>query len=70
MNVRQVYKEFSNGEFNLYWVGKDIGGGVVVNSIRYHSAMGEGDAHYVDIEFSDGTRTRLFRPDTVDFYAK
>jgi len=41
--------------------------GDLIKSMEYHQAAGEGDAHYVDCYFKDGTMLRIFRPDTVLF---
>lgn len=35
--------------------------------MKYHKAMGDGDAHYVDCYMNDGSVVRVFRPDFVTF---
>ena len=67
MKIRQIYKQYLDGEFDLYYVGKDCGGGITVSLISYHEPQGEGDAHYVGVCFSDGSSRRIFRPDSIDF---
>ena len=66
--VRQVYKEYPvDNNYDLYFIGKvnkEYGSCV---ALKYHEPSGEGDAHYVDVEFSDGSSMRIFRPDTIDF---
>jgi len=71
MKVRQIYKEHhdSEGSYDLWFVGKDCNAGVVVSSIDYHEPSGEGDAHYCDVNFSNGSVRRVFRPDTIDLNA-
>ena len=66
MSVQRIYKEFPDGSFIEYHLGKMIGGGVVVDNIKYHEPQGEGDAHYCDVIFSDNTEQRVFRPDVID----
>lgn len=67
MNVRQYAKDYANGEEECQWIGKNVGGGVTVEMIKYHEPQGDGDAHYVDVLYSDGTSRRVFRPDCIDF---
>ena len=38
-----------------------------VISIHYNEPRGEGDAHFVDTLYSDGTSKRVFRPDEIVF---
>ena len=38
-----------------------------IKDIRYHTPAGEGDAHYVDVYFSDGTANREFNIDHIRF---
>ena len=40
-----------------------------VQSISYHSALGEGDRHYCDIYFNNGEVERLFVFDSIGFEA-
>ena len=67
MKVRQIFKEYLDQSFDLWYIGKDCGAGVVVIKIDYHTPLGEGDAHYCDVLFSDGNSRRVFRPDSIDF---
>lgn len=67
MKAQRVYKEFADGAYKEYYLEKMVGGGVVVDAIEYHEPQGEGDAHYCDILFSDGTVERLFRPNSINF---
>ena len=60
--VKDVYKQFSNGEEFNYFMGKKY-----VVGITYHEPSGEGDAHYCDVEFEGGSITRIFNPDSVEF---
>lgn len=34
--------------------------------IECHEALGEGDAHFCDIIYSDGDCLRLFKPDVIE----
>ena len=67
MKARQFAKVYQDGEEEVVWVGKVVGGNVTVSAINYHEPQGEGDAHYVTILYSDGTSRRVFRPDCIDF---
>lgn len=66
-DVYQLYKEYSNGEYENWYVGKDIRGDQIVTKIEYHEPHGEGDAHYCDVYMSNGGMRRVFRPDNIDF---
>lgn len=67
MEVYQFYKEYQDGESENNYLNKDMGGGVTITKIEYHSPQGEGDAHYCDVIMSDGKIRRVFRPDNIDF---
>lgn len=67
MKVNYVYKEFVVAEETIERkIGKEVAGRTVV-SINYHQPAGEGDAHYCDVAFDDGSVERIFRPDEVDW---
>ena len=70
MEVYQFYKEYLYGKYEHNYVNKDLGGGVSITKIEYHSPNGEGDAHYCDVIMSDGTMRRVFRPDNIDLGTK
>jgi hypothetical protein len=36
-----------------------------VNKIKYHSAQGEGDRHYCDIYYDNGTEIRAFNIEDI-----
>lgn len=38
---------------------------VFITSMEYHEPLGDGDRHYVDIHYSDGTIVRRFNIDSV-----
>ncbi|MDF2881256.1 MAG: hypothetical protein K0R54_1813 [Clostridiaceae bacterium] len=38
-----------------------------VTDIKYHTPCGEGDRHFVDIYYSDGTAMRLFNIEHIAF---
>lgn len=38
-----------------------------VVSINYHEPLGEGDAHFCDVLYSDNKLVRVFRPESVTF---
>lgn len=63
----QTYKEYANGEYENWYLNKDVGGGCTVTKIEYHPPAGEGDAHYCDVHMSNGKMRRVFRPDNIDF---
>ena len=67
MEVYQFYKEYQDGESENNYLNKDMGGGVIITKIEYHSPQGEGDAHYCDVIMSNGNVRRVFRPDNIDF---
>ena len=70
MKVRQFFKSYNDPDnlYDSYYVGKLCGGNVIVSQIEYHEPQGEGDAHYCDVIYSDGCKTRIFRPDSIDFF--
>ena len=39
----------------------------IVKEINYHTPMGEGDKHYCDIAFDNGTSFRVFNLDEIEF---
>ena len=43
--------------------------GFTIKRITYHEPMGEGDAHYCDVFFTNGNMERYFRPRSVVFRA-
>ena len=59
MKVRQFAKVYQDGEQEIIWVDKKTGGDVTVVKIEYHQPAGEGDAHYVDVHFSNGGIRRV-----------
>ena len=65
--IYQVYKEYNNGDVEDWFVGKTDLDGNEVMEIGYHQPMGEGDAHYCDVSFSNGGILRVFKPDTIEF---
>lgn len=58
--IKSIYKECMSRHSDKLVVGEEG-----VKEIEYHTPGGEGDAHYVDIYFDDGTRKRIFRPDHI-----
>lgn len=64
--VKQFDKYYPNGDCENSYVGK-ITGGISIREITYHEPHGEGDAHYVDVYYTNGYQRRVFRPDTIDF---
>lgn len=62
MSARKIVHYLPDGLDRVYEVFQ---GGVV--RIVYYEPQGEGDAHYCDVDYSDGSRTRVFRPDVVIF---
>jgi hypothetical protein len=67
MKVRQIIKEYPIlRESEVVYVGM-IRGNSVVESITYHEPMGEGDAHYCDVFYSNGSCDRIFKPDSIEF---
>lgn len=71
MIIKNVFKCTENGDEYDYWLGKCVNKlpdkDITVTRLEYHQPMGEGDAHYVDVTFSDGEMRRIFRPDVIDF---
>lgn len=68
MKVKSVYKEYQvDGQYDHYYIGKQSLGGVTIVSLEYHEPRGEGDAHYVDVKYSNGNVDRIFRPDSIEF---
>ena len=65
--IYQVYKEYRDGSFEDWYVGKKDAKGNAVVKVEYHSPSGEGDAHYCDVHFDNGKRRRVFKPDNIDF---
>lgn len=65
--LKSVYKEnpidesTSFFELNKTWKNK------TVVELLYNEPRGEGDAHYVDVKFEDGSEIRIFRPDEIEF---
>lgn len=65
--LKSVYKENPVDESCYsYFLGEQRNKQVVVR-ILYNEARGHGDAHYVDVEFEDGEKMRIFRPDMIEF---
>ena len=65
--LKSVYKENPIDEsVYSYWLGLQKNN-QTVTQILYHEPCGEGDAHYVDVEFDDGNKMRIFRPDAIEF---
>ena len=63
------YTTPENGEeFTSVTVGNVYQNGVAVTEIIEHNAAGEGDKWFYDINYSDGTTTRVFNPNAV-FYS-
>lgn len=68
MKVLRVYKEYSvDKTYDDLYVGKQIFADKKVESMEYHEPRGEGDAHYVDVKYDDGSMRRIFKPDSVEF---
>lgn len=61
MKVKVVYKIDTVDEavWN-YDVGRNC------KEIEYHEPQCEGDAHYCDVTFNDGSINRIFRPDCIE----
>ena len=65
--LKSVYKENPLDEsVYSYWLGEQKNK-QVVTQILQHEPRGEGDAHYGDVEFEDGNKIRIFRPDAIEF---
>ena len=65
--LKSVYKENPVDEsIYSYWLGEQKNKSVVTE-ILYNEPRGEGDQHYVDVEFQDGCKMRIFRPDAIEF---
>lgn len=62
INVFGYYKEWNSGEFENIDISHEQ-----INFIKYHQPQGEGDRHYVDVIYTDGSCHRVFNPDTVRF---
>ena len=56
---------------NVFSFGKDSIGILAsepeIEYIHYHEPSGEGDAHYCDVHFHNGTIERYFNPDWIKF---
>lgn len=65
--ILQIYKEYIDGEFDYWWLNKEVDEGITVTRIEYHEPRGEGDAHYCDVYMNNGKMRRVFRPDNIDF---
>jgi len=49
-------------EEKMYEVGKNN-----VSEMRYHEPKSEGDRHYVDVDFDNGSMIRAFNPTEITF---
>jgi hypothetical protein len=68
--IKSISKVYWEGAESYFVVGKkpiSNRGMGTVTEITYHEPSGEGDAHYCDVLFDSGDKTRLFRPDAIDW---
>ena len=64
--IHNWYATSENGEeYTRVIVGKTYPENGELLSISEHSALGEGDKWYYDLEFSSGKIIRVFNPNTV-----
>ena len=62
MKILELYTKDESGEIDLPWIaGKNC------KSITQHSAQGEGDKWYYDVERLDGKIERLFNFESAVF---
>jgi hypothetical protein len=67
--VISMYREFPvDCSFTYAVKGKALNGSVV-DRIMYHEPRGEGDQHYCDIYYVNGSLERIFRPDSIGLTA-
>ena len=41
-----------------------------ISDIRYHTPLGEGDKHFIDVYYTDGTSERFLTPRRIKFHIK
>jgi len=61
----QEGEEYTNIKIGDRWKAKT--GTKAVVEILYHYPMGEGDKHYIDVKFDDGSMSREFNINSIDF---
>jgi len=66
MFIKEVYKEYPIDESKELIKShyEDV------EKIEYHEPMGEGDTHYCDVCYTNGRKYRIFRPDSILFFAE
>lgn len=69
MECISVLKFYDSKDFSVeiyYEVGAKANEGIV-ERIQHHKPKGEGDQHYSEIHFKNGSKTIIYRPDEVKF---
>ena len=64
---RKVVRFFSKDTTMFDSIQYDSEDSEQIKEIKYHYPMGEGDKHYCDVYYTDGTIERLFEPNTITF---
>jgi hypothetical protein len=57
---------YSTGQEGEQFTQARVGNGSI-DAIDYHEPMGEGDAHYCDITYTNGKTDRVFNLNSVEF---